>query len=530
MRCDCLMKKKVIILVVLVIVFITAAVTGSVIFFRNADTASLDPLEEQFRIGDKSAKENSEDVKSLADTTLTFYFEAQEPKEAKEVLEQVAKKAGKRLNIALDFQYIWDYPEGYLQKVKQAIASGSPCDAFYFSNGFPVTLGSLVEDGTAMDITELFPNYAPNYYSKFSQEELMAASVKGKIHAVPHRWWSTQRRCAVVREDMMTKHNIPPINSYADYDVYLKTIKAKEPEMIPMTFYETAIGLFAEANGYVILDYELGLVYKWDDPGTKLLAWEQTPEFRKGIEMISHWKNSEYMLKDVGITSIDEMQITSGKWASFITTQGSEMEYNAIAKSKGKDWSYKAYPLYPDQISERSSPMGGAMVINAKSKNADRVLMFVEWLQSDQDNYDSLLYGIKGKHYELQGEQIRLPAAVKPQESLYSWPWRWPFENIDWERSETSTPGDTLANYKESIMKSTKYPPHMGFVPDYKSTEDIVAQRRLSFYSTEQKIYGGYFEQKHLEEYITEEKQSGADKLVSEIQRQLDKWKAENKE
>lgn len=521
------MKKKSILLVLSVIIVAAAAITVT-LFMKRADTASLDLLEKELQITDVSASEDTGKENSGANTILTFYLEAQEPKVEKEVLDHVANKTLKALNTTIDFEYVWQPSEAYLTKIRQVIAAGSPCDAFYFSSYFPVPLKSLVADGTALDITELFPDYAPKYYSRFAPEELKAASVKDKVYAVPHRWPSTARRCAIVREDLMSKYNIPEIRSYEDYDVYLRTIKANEPDMFPMSFYETAIGLFAEANGYVILDYALGIVYKWDDPEMKLEVWEQTPAFRKGLDTIRHWTESGYMLKGAEVGEIDETKIASGKWASLISTQGSELEYNALVRGRGKDFTYKAYPLYPDKVSERSSPMGGTFVLSAKSKNADLVLSFIEWLQSEQENYDSLMYGVMDKHYQLKGDLIQLPAGVKPQESCYTWPWHWPFQNIDNERGEASSAPDAVAKYRESIEQSTKYPPHMGFVPDVEAVIDVVTLRRTSFYSTEQKIYTGTLSEKDIETYIDEQKQYGVGKMIAHVQKQLDEWKAEN--
>ena len=38
--------------------------------------------------------------------------------------------------------------------------------------------------------------------------------------------------------------------------------------------------------------------------------------------------------------------------------------------------------------------------------------MFINWLQSSQENYDSLMYGIKGKHYTLEDNKIKLPETI----------------------------------------------------------------------------------------------------------------------
>lgn len=511
------MKKKVIILTAIAVLLVLAGIF-TVISLKNNKNDDLSFLNEDNLFSPK-----------LEQAKLTFYFEAQEPKAAKEVLDEVEKKAS-MLKIKLDFQYIWNYPETYLSNIRTLISSGQDCDAFFYSQQFPqsLSLKALADEKLIKDITEEFPQYAPQYFGKFSKDALRAASSDNKIYAVPNHVFNAQMRCAVVRSDLMDKYGIPEIKSYKDYEACLKTIKEKEPDMFPMLFNETSIGLFAEANGYVILDYMQGLVYKWDDPEMKIMAWEQTPEFKEGIQTIYKWYTNGYLINNIGITSIDNTILSSSKWGSFITVLGSDIDFNYFLRTNNKNWRYKSYLLYPDKPSARNSPMDGGMVINAKSNNSKRVLMFIEWLQSNQENYDSLMFGIKGKHYILNGDSIALPEGVTQSESYSTWGWRWPFRNVDYERYDLSVSKEDLKAYYKIIEENTKYPPHMGFIPDYGAVTNITILRQMSYNKTEQSIYRGDFKPESIDEYIKEQKDEGADKLVDVVQKQLDEWRAKS--
>jgi len=509
------MKRKVI------IIFIIFVVLAGVLFAFYENSKTKDVL--------SALEEENVTQKDLKEAKLTFYFKGAESKAIREVLDEIEKKTKGKLNVKLDFKFINGPTEFYLDTIKNTINSGQPCDAFFYSSRMDQGLRSLANENLIMDISNVFPQFAPNYFNKLSKEEINAVSVDKKIYAIPNRLPTTQMRCALVREDLMEKYKISDIKNYDDYEMYLKSVKENELDLIPMTFYETTIGLFAEASGYVVMDYLQGLVYKWDDPNTKILAWEQTPEFITGIQTIRRWYEKGYLLKDVGVSQIDESLVTSGKWASFIAPLDSEFEFNSALKEKGINWNYKAYPLYPDRISERDSPLKGAMVFNSNSDNAERVMMFYNWLYSNQDNYDLLMYGIEGKHYALQNNQIKLPEGVEAEDSYSSWRWRWPFENIDYERVDTSSSEEAVKEYYKKINEKTNYPPHMGFLPDYGAVGDISTSRAMSYYSTEQKIYTEDLKQEDIDAYIKEQKDSGASKLIEEIQKQFDKWKNENK-
>ncbi|MCX8129273.1 MAG: extracellular solute-binding protein [Clostridia bacterium] len=481
-----------------------------------------------FKSNDVFSQLDDEDTsqEALEETKLTFYFQGNEPGDTKEVLEQVEEKSKNRLKANLDFKFIQN-SEDYLGEIRSIIASGQPCDAFFFSDYFPQGLRNLVREDVIKDITGLFPKYAPSYYKYFSSEELRTATVEGKIYAIPNHMPTAQTLSAIVRTDLMEKYGIPEIKNYEDFEVYLKAVKQNQPEVIPMTFYESVMGLFSWINGYVMLDYSQGLVYRQDDPGMKVIAWESTSEFKKGIETIRRWYKEGY-LSNGSIRPIDEASISSGSFASFISTYDAEYQYNTMLKNRQIEWRYKAYPL-SDKISLRNSPLNGAMLINSKSDNTERVLMFVEWLQSNQENYDSLMYGIKDKHYTLADNWLKLPDNVDAGELSLSWAWRWPFTNIDYERPDSKSAEDYKKAYIDLINTKTQYPRHLGFVADFSPVRDLVDFRRSAFFSMEQNIHAGYLTPEDIDTYIKDQKSEGIGTIIAEVQSQLDKWASENK-
>lgn len=509
------MNKKWIIIISAVLVVVIAGTLAVILLSRERAREASE--EAKFLPG-----EWVPEADNLKDEKLVFYIPAQDNEASKDVLKALNRRLKDEIKTELAFEFVPDYPEAYVQKVREAIAAGSPCDAFYFSDYFPMTMKSLADEGLAKDLTNLFPRYAYDYFSQFSEEDRDALLVDGKLYGIPSRIPGTYRKCVIVRQDLMEKYNIPPIKSYDDYEVYLQTIKKNEPEMIPMNYYELNIGLFSDVNGYVLLDYQMGLVYKWDSPSIKVEAWEQTPEFSAGLSRMNSWFQKGYLLKDVAISQIDQRMITNGKWASFIGNWGDHFTYNAYVRASGiKDWSYEAYPLH-DGFSARNTPMESGMAVSNKSKLVDRVLMFVNWLQSDQENYDLLMYGIKGTHYFEKGDYIEIPEGVKFENSFFNWGWKAPFRNINYERVNYPGLKEEVKEYYDVIVRSTKYPPHMGFYPDYSMVNDIKTLRRLDNFSLDRKAYSNDFKPINVEEYIKLQKDQGIEVLVAEVQKQLD--------
>lgn len=511
------MNKKVIIIIAAVLVVAIVGTLASIKIIREKDTEAAQ--EAEFLPG-----EWIPETDNLKNEKIVLYFLAQENDATKDVLQAINMRLKDEIKTEVAFEFIWRYPEVFIQNIRKDIAAGLPCDAFYFADYFPMTVQSLADEGLAKDLTDLFPQYASGYFSQFSEEEKNAMFTNGKLYCIPARIPNANKKCAIVRTDLMEKYNIHSIGSFDDYEVYLHAIKENEPEMIPMNYYDLSIGLFSDVEGYVVLDYDLGLVYKWDSPSIIVEAWEQTAEFSAGLNRMNSWFQKGYLLKDVFVSQIDERMVSSGKWASFIGNWGDQFNYNSIIRANGtRDWSYEAYPLH-DGFSVRNSPMESGLVVSDISELADRVMMFVNWLQSDQQNYDLLMYGIKGTHYIEKGDYIEPPEGTETDDSFFNWGWKTPFRNIDFERANFPGLKEDTKQYYDVITKSTKYAPHIGFYPDYSTMSEIVTLRRMDNYSLDRKAYSNIFKPIDVEEYIRQQKSQGIDSLVEEVQKQLDSY------
>ncbi len=510
------MNKKLIIIVAILIV-----IAGGITAFVLLKPGVQNEEEELFLPGEWQA-----DVDELEDATLTFYFDAQNQNDMKDVLEAVNRKLREDLKTELNFEVYWEYPALFMDRIKRDNASGQPCDAYFYATDFDMSVKDLADQGLMMDISELFPQYAPNYYNQFSMDEIKALTVDGGIYIIPPKMPGADIKYAVVRQDLMEKYNIPEIRSYDDFEVFLETIKKNEPDMITTNYWDTSLGMFASAYGYAILDRDIQLVYKWDDPEMKIMAWEQTPECLESLQRLNSWLEKGYLAKDYIIAEVQDQMVTGGKWASFISNPADQMYFNTLLNAKGvKDFSYRAYPLY-DGYSSRNPIMDYGFAVNGKSKQAERVLMFIDWLQSDQENFDLLMYGVKGTHYIDRGGYIEPPADAAT--TFFEWVWKAPFENIDYQR--TNYPGleEEIKSYQEILDKRSKYPPHFGFNPDYSSVYQISSPREQRFYELEGLVYDRVFSEIRLQEFRDDQKKLGLDSLISEIQQQLDEYRAQN--
>ena len=171
--------------------------------------------------------------------------------------------------------------------------------------------------------------------------------------------------------------------------------------------------------------------------------------------------------------------------------------------------------------------MQNGVIINPLSRQPERVLMFIDWLQSEQENYDLFMYGKEDVHYIDRGDYITPSPDVVTTFLEYSW--RSAFENIDRQRAYYPGQKEELRNLLELVGTRTKYAPHYGFTPDYKPVERIYEQRWMQYAIPENLAYNDIeIDETILAKMIDDLKKAGTDTLTAEIQNQLDAYVAEN--
>lgn len=400
----------------------------------------------------------------------------------------------------------------------------------------------MAKKGELKDITDLFPKYAPNLCKKYSDVDLACARVDGKLFAVPQLYPTASGIYAVVRADFMEKYNIPDIKNYDDYGVYLKAVKENEKGIIPGFINTwTELDLFAKPFGFEILDRDKKLVYKQDDPEMNVIPWEETTGFKEMTNYITTWNNNNYLL-----TSYDNDYVGDPNKVSSIIYYGQirpEGEFTQDYPKGIKPAKMRAYRLYPNNTIERDSLIGndinsgGAIVFNANSKNTERALMFLNWIQQNQDNYELFMYGIQNKDYIIKDGMVTFPEGMDYEKSSYMyWDGYWNFRNIEYERFPEVQESENMFNNKKAYMDyigtKTQYPRHEGFYPDYTAVQSQADERANAF---SRKIdfdltnLLAYTTSDRMDMIMQELKDNGANIIADVVQRQLTKWREENK-
>lgn len=332
--------------------------------------------------------------------------------------------------------------------ISMAIASDDNIDAFTcFSPN------TYVAQGFCIDLTAMLKQAAPNYYHELMSNEmgkdyLTSCTVDGKLYAIPYNGVENPRICVVAKADMAAKYAPNGMETLEDYGEFIKKIKENEADILPgivhaLEFFQA----YMEGNGYYSRIDDL-LYSKWEKSSDIFYPIEQTPEFSDAFELIKLWKKQGYILNSDLLAS--GYHITNNQLASVLYPMN-DLGYLFTYAQPYSNAQFKIFPLYTQSRHLINSDAGG-MAVTRRSRNPERVVMFLEWLHASQENYDSFMHGQEGVHYTLLDGDIVIPADISNPLLFWKEYGTVFFKDYRYERFTRSVGADFRKTYLDSSL------------------------------------------------------------------------------
>lgn len=312
----------------------------------------------------------------------------------------------------------------YKTKLPMVWASGEAYDLTYTSNwtGYFHEAGK----GAFMDITELFPKYAPKTYAEFEENgRLETTKLDGKLYMVPNNKEEFTGYIYNYREDLRKKYDCPEIVDQNTFNEYLQAIADNETGM---TAYANN-GIEAQRFENFLNEHDWSrpvegtdgvLVYDLNDP-SKVFDVTQTDEYKTFLEETRNFYENGYWSQSImAETTPSKDNFTSGLIATYLGNVYNSNEVYANIKTAHPDWEIGVYSsdMELSDKAELVTPSNNGMAVGAYSKNPDRALMFVELMYQDQEVYDLVMNGLEGITYEKDEETMTkwIPEGVKAED------------------------------------------------------------------------------------------------------------------
>ncbi|MDF2573070.1 MAG: transporter substrate-binding protein [Sporomusa sp.] len=397
-------KTKRIMLLMLVLVFaISAVMTGC--GQKEDETANTTSSVSQAT----TAEQTEEPLKNVE---LVYYFVNTPQKDIATVNEKLNELVKAKINATVKLNLIdWG---SYDQKMNVVAASGEAFDLCFTgawpSGGFNYFQQSA--KGVFKPLNELLDKYAPDTKAAIPEMFLKAATIKGNLYGVPNFQQATAGYGYSIQKSIADKYKIDwkSVKNISDLTPFLETIKKNEPNLVPFgiskkdELFRAAPPMFgmeavgdAAAPGWIYLN----------DNSLKVVDQYDSPEFKAYIKMMRDWFNNGYLRKDVATLKDMEADKKAGKnatqWTQIdIDTNGFEsagMPYNGRMSIFNKDVpSYDYQFVKPVLTTDKADATLTA--IPEASKNPERAMMFINLLNTDKEIYNTLCWGVEGKHYK----------------------------------------------------------------------------------------------------------------------------------
>ncbi len=262
------------------------------------------------------------------------------------------------------------------------------CDA-YIAGFSQVSI--LQEQGYLREITDLIREYAPTYYNIITSNGLLGMLMEDTEHEpwyfMPTNYVNTDVYAVMMERSIAEKYDIQ-ISTLSDYVEALKKIKSGgEPKNPGFIWPENWINESLKEAGYyrhTILKNSPLLLCKYCDTDYSIYPISNMIEYEDAL------KNYINLYKDKLTYTANGslLELALGNTYSTLTLMGN---FLTVKHSFRKDKEYVLFPLSIDK--QKQHLHGCGLVINSSCENPERVLMFLEWMYSSQENMDIWCYG-----------------------------------------------------------------------------------------------------------------------------------------
>ncbi|NWL87760.1 hypothetical protein DMN77_09110 [Paenibacillus sp. 79R4] len=470
--------------------------------------------------GKENGSAQSSGTESLPKVTLNIVYPGDPQPDQDTVTAALEKKlAEDGINVKLKYQYI---PWGdYYQKLPIMLATGNQVDIMWTDPGL---LGTFAKSNSLASLDEPLFKYGQAIMDALDSKYWPPVTINGQKYGVPAGALGTTKGyyTATIRKDLREKYGLPEIKTMDDLLAYAEAVKKNNPEMIvfnePPAQYQTGEVLQSTVSDGILFNFKtLKAVAKYDLPGTLEDAKYLRMLYEKG-----------FIDKDVMVGRDIRADFNSGKAA---IGGGDVYEYNNYYRNisvPGAEVEFVKILLTDEPYMPTTT--WNFQSIAATSKNIDRAVMFLNWIQENEENYDMMTNGLKGTHFDIKDGKIVTPDSVDVSTIGYAPP-EWMWQNPKFLKPKATDAPDFMEQLLDFDKNTKLLSPIMGFNFDQTPVKTELAALSTIENKYKYGIAAGVLEpEKAIAQYSAELKKAGLDKVIAEYQQQVDAFLSAAKE
>lgn len=471
------------------------------------------------------------DASGLAPYNLVWYMRGRGVEKDEGLVEEALNKYLKpKINATIR---IINLDRGaFPEKSAAIVASGEPFDMI-FTASWVLNYAQYAQKGAFVWLNDPKNNLQEKYLKK--TVELLGdfyyggSAIDGKHYAIPvNKEWAHSNGF-VLRQDIMEKYGLKTPGrdmKLADMESIFQTVHDKEPGMYAVMAYANNSPMtnyidwdFPAGTRVPVVDYQTGTDYK-------LYNMYERPEQLAYYNLIRSWYLKGFIRRDAASTEDYTPDLASGKLFSAIVVTHPGQPGESIA---GFGFPFIVVNNTPAYITNGET-QGAMNAISITSKDPARAAMFMELENTDEYVNNLVAFGIEGKHWVRNSAgMLDFPAGVTAQTSGYvpavSWAFGNQFLNYLWKDEDPNKWKNYLAYNKSAVAGNT-----LAFIPDYEPIKTEIAALNNVWAEFEPGLDVGSSDPAvYVPRANAKAKEAGIDKVIAELQKQYDAWRARNK-
>lgn len=448
-------------------------------------------------------------------TELIWYTIGVPQKDLSRVTAEINKYTKEKINTTVDIKMI-DFGD-YSQKMQVMAASGDPMD-IVFTSSWAFDYVQNARKGAFMQIDELLEKQGKGIKDTLDPAFLEGSKVDGHNYGVPANKELPAQEVWRFNDDLVKKHNldISKVKSLESLEPLLKTIKENEPGVVPFAIMKD----FGPLLPFDYVIEKLPMAVYLDTKDYKVINMLETPELKSALDTMHKYYKAGYISPEAATTTSVEDLLKSGKW--FVDRAATQpLAENSWSASYG-------YPVTStpagDAVTFNWSVMGSMQAISANSDHPEKAMEFLNLLNTDPVLRNMVDSGIEGVHYEKVSENVMKNL---PESKNYDMP-TFSLGNMLITYLNENDPANKWDLFKE-FNASAKNAPLLGFNFDAtKVSKEIAAVQNVKAEYWPSLMTGTVDPATYLPRAIEKFKAAGLDKVMVEVQTQLDAWRAAN--
>lgn len=333
--------------------------------------------------GNKSKETNGKDGEIVE---LTWYQAGDAQQDMGKILEKVNEYTKKKIGATVKINQIG--LGDYNQKMQVLINTGETFD-LAFTCSWANDYLQNAQKGAFLALDELLPKYGKEMFENVDSRFWEAARVNGKIYGVPNEKEIGSMPMWVFTKEYVDKYKIPyeDIHSLEDLEPWLKIIKEKEPDVVPLYLTKD----FTAPTYMDKIQDPLGIEYDCDPNKLVVKNVFETEKMKSTLRTLRDYNKKGYINKDAATA-------TSDKTVKRFVTKGDGQPYAENVWAADLEYPVVATPIMETKVTN-SSARGSLTAVSRTSKNPEKAVEFLNLINTDEYLRNLLNYGIEGDHY-----------------------------------------------------------------------------------------------------------------------------------